>query len=386
MAFHEDLFEAAIRKRDLIISKLKKFIDMYDKDIIKQFNEVQDFSNTKREDLYRPTKIAGIDGGSLPKSFLGFDLYFIKTYAIRLHLNEEKNEYVRGSTYKIADIDMLIPPGSLQDRITVYRQVTELRAILDSLKNNYFTLEDGSAESLISRPTHIRPRILNGLSEYSCEDIGKIVNKSFNDEFTSMGIKSLIEEIYEKEKKSDLNELAFKLELGEKFYYISEILKEITKGKELFFVTKTGRSNDFFNSSLSDQYIISMKTKVAGFITRSPLPLSKVVEESKTSFCGVSDLMDEVYLLTGYARLENFGPVLKVELLLPKFKAESISDPNKFYYEKLLQISSISVSGYPYVLSLAHQEAHIYLKTVEVIVDALGLGEEPTGREEIEIL
>lgn len=384
MSYDDDLIMAAIEKREEIENKLKRFGEMIDSGVIEKFEETTSLFKIDNFGVYAPSKVAAIDGGSYVVPFLGFDIYFIKSYAVKMNWDKSLNKPMEKSLWKVVDIDLMIPPVQTQDRVTLYRQITELRATLNSLREGYLTLGDGSVESMITRPTHIKPELLDSWSKYTCKDIEDILN-DYKDQQRNMAVlvKRIVENVYSQDADT-----AKRLELAEKVFLFSQVLKEIESGKTLVYVTKTGRSNSIFNSMLPDQYIISQVTKKAGYILEreEPVSLKDVMESGMTDFCGTRELSGRVALISGFARLKDMEPVLKIQVLVSKKLVNSMEDIKRIYETKLLELGSISINGYPIPLQLAHQYAHITTSSTKIVIDGLRLKEQLTGREEIDVL
>ncbi|HEU97824.1 MAG TPA: hypothetical protein ENO36_03090, partial [Fervidicoccus fontis] len=178
MSYIDDILEVAARKREEIWKKIRVLGAKEEeaKEIIEK-KMISPPLLSSRMNLPHPVKVAAVDGGSFPLSMLGFELYFIKSYAVKFLYESSTGNYVDGGESRIVDVDVLIPPSLSQDRITVYRQISELRAMNNSLDSGFLTLADGSIESLISRPAHMKLRDLRREDESLCHKTLELIQR-----------------------------------------------------------------------------------------------------------------------------------------------------------------------------------------------------------------
>lgn len=380
MSYIDDILEVAAKKSEEIIRKIK-ILGAYKErasDII-QKGMVYPQLLSNRKALPHPKKVAAVDGGSFPLSMLGFELYFIKSYAVKYLYSESTGNYVDEGEYMVIDVDVLIPPSLSQDRITVYRQISELRAMNNSLDSGFLTLADGSVESLISRPAHLKLRDLNREDESLCDRVMELIQREERED-SALAVKGFIEREFSKDV-----EKAKVFEIAEKAVRIKMLLERIAKGGVLAFVTKTGRSNKLFNLPLPDQYVLTKLTEKEGYIIEGKyLSFKDVMGGELPEFCGLRESAERVSFVSGYARLYSGAPVLKVQLLFSQSEGSSLEGSFEDLVLKLASLSS--EDGYPFPLFMAHLKAHIKKNVTEMVADALGLREELSGREEIDIL
>ncbi|MGC9115683.1 MAG: DNA double-strand break repair nuclease NurA [Fervidicoccaceae archaeon] len=380
MSYIDDILEVAARKREEIWKKIRVLGAKEEeaKEIIEK-KMISPPLLSSRMNLPHPVKVAAVDGGSFPLSMLGFELYFIKSYAVKFLYESSTGNYVDGGESRIVDVDVLIPPSLSQDRITVYRQISELRAMNNSLDSGFLTLADGSIESLISRPAHMKLRDLRREDESLCHKALELIQREERED-TAIAVKGFIERELGNEP-----ERAKTLEMVEKAVRIKMLFEKISEGRMLAFVTKTGRSNRLFNLPIPDQYVLTKLTMREGYIVEGKYEsFEEAVGEELTELCGLKESAENLSFISGYARLYRGAPVLKVQLLSPKMKGSSL---DALFEDLVLKLASLSSEdGYPFPLLIAHQRAHIEKRITAIVADALGLREELSGREEIDVL
>jgi len=380
LSYIDDILEVAAKKSEEIRKKIavlgaKKMRAI---EIIERGMISPEPLSSKRN-LPRPKKVAAVDGGSFPVSMLGFEMYFIKAYAVRFIYDELGGRYIDGGESRVVDVDVLIPPSMSQDRITVYRQISELRAMKSSLDSGFLTLADGSIESLIARPAHMKLRDLSREDEDLCRRVEETVAREERED-AAVAVKGFIErELGEDPEKAKT------VEMLEKALRLKMLLERVASGGLLAFVTKTGRSNKLFNLPLPDQYVITKLTTKEGYIVEGKFStLEEAVGGELTDACSLRAQAERVSFISGYARLSAGAPVLKIQLLAPQM---SEGQQGRAFEDLVLKLASLSSEdGYPFPLLIAHLKAHIKKGITEMVTDALGLREELSGREEIDIL
>ncbi len=384
-SFYDDLIEVAAKKKDVINKKLNILLPEKEK----EFNELLgDFKGDPSPDpalntAQPPKRVMGVDGGSYQSTLLASDIYFIKTYGVTMRWSNERQAYKLENGHRILDIDLLIPPVHTQDRLTLYRQITEIRMMIKGLEEEALVMGDGSIESTITRPTHIKLYTLDTNPVYTCDEIKEIIEDKESDE-TAIATKDIVEDKYRKEP--DKTDAVIKIELAEKAYYIKKMLETLLeKDAILVFMTKTGRSNNYFQKALPDQYILSMYTHIPGYLIE-PVRTMKELLGSLPQYCGLRELSNQIYVLNGYVRYITNGPLMKIQFIASKEKIRKYTSPRDFFIEKLLETSKTTVEGYPIPLYLAHQKAHIEKKIVDIILEGLDLKRELSGRESIDVL
>ncbi|MEM0060502.1 MAG: DNA double-strand break repair nuclease NurA [Fervidicoccaceae archaeon] len=379
MSYIDDILEVASKKQDEIKRKIF-LLGINEKEALEKISSGLVEIPSEIPAHLQPEKVAAVDGGSYPISMLGFEMYFIKSYSVRLVYNSSSKIYTEKEESRIVDVDILIPPSMSQDRITVYRQISEIRSMYDSLKMEFFTLADGSLESLIARPAHMKLKELDREDSSLCDIVSELIEKEERDD-VAIASKGYIER-----EMSSNTERAKVIELVEKAVRLSRLFDMVAKGQYLAFVTKTGRSNNLFKLPLPDQYVLTKLVAGTGYIIETVSEsLDAVIGQELSSLCNTRESARSVSFISGYARLSPGAPFLKIQLLSP-FASEKGSLV-KAYEELILKLASISIAdGYPFPLLLAHQRAHIRKSAAEMIIDAFGFREELSGREEVDVL
>ncbi len=381
---HDDLLEEAARRLDLL---RKKLATLAPSDCESELESKFTRDNTiycQDENITYPI-VTGVDGGSYTCSTLAFDLYFIKVYGVTITSVEKegRKQTLLANEKRIIDIDFMIPPHKLGDRVNLYRDIGELRVILESIDAGTRVLADGSIESLLTRPTHLKLDQLDRYSNLIDADVESLVEQRG---INVSSVKPLVEQIAIEETDEKEAELKSSiLELAEKAILTRKVFEKLLDKEEiLMFVTKTGRSTSLFKRQLPDQYIISMYTREPGYAVEdeTPIRLSSVVRLPK--YGGLRDVGSEIGLVRGYVRLCHGCPVLRIEVVAPlRVLGEN---GRKVFIEEIRRLYSTCVNGYPYPLLLAHQKAHIEKKSAEIVIEALGFKGEMTGRESIELI
>ncbi|MEO9365107.1 MULTISPECIES: DNA double-strand break repair nuclease NurA [Candidatus Nitrosocaldus] len=139
-----------------------------------------------------------------------------------------------------------------------------------------------------------------------------------------------------------------------RFVAVYEYAKELMKSSKVLFIAKTSASNAILKGNLADIYYFSRATLNAGYI----LSVQKAGNDDITVV---------------YARLKQCTPILKVEMPGERSEQEVRDMLNMLYPE--------SISGYPYVLRLAHERCKISNDDMLKVADLLGLSIEEGGRD-----
>ena len=133
--------------------------------------------------------------------------------------------------------------------------------------------------------------------------------------------------------------------------------KSILRDDRVVFVAKNSDSNTILRGNLADIYYFSRASTTAGY----------VYEYSS---------VDGEDITVAYVRLKPCTPVIKLEL-----SGKKDDDEIKDIMDRL---ATESVSGYPYVLRLAHERCKISDEDMDRIEDNYGLGIEEGSREVLE--
>jgi len=131
-----------------------------------------------------------------------------------------------------------------------------------------------------------------------------------------------------------------------------EYAKELMKQKNLAFISKVSSSNLMLGGILGDMFYFNHTNHSTGY--------------SKPYY-------DEIGVTIFYARLKEFAPCIRVEVpgRLDRKMVEEYID----------LFTSSSVSGYPYVLKLAHEQSKVTNQDLERLANIFGLSIEIGGRE-----
>ncbi|MEM2154509.1 MAG: DNA double-strand break repair nuclease NurA [Nitrososphaeria archaeon] len=134
-----------------------------------------------------------------------------------------------------------------------------------------------------------------------------------------------------------------------KFY---EYARKLMEEENLAFISKTSSSNTIFGGFLGDMFYFNHASLSTGYS---------------------EPYYDNVGVSIFYARLAEGTPCIRIEVpgKLDCSEAEKLLDMFK----------ASSVSGYPYVLRLAHEQCKVSLEDLERLANILGLNVEIGGRE-----
>lgn len=139
-----------------------------------------------------------------------------------------------------------------------------------------------------------------------------------------------------------------------RFVAVYEYAKELMRSSKVLFIAKSSASNAMLRGNLADIYYFSKATLNAGYA----LSVQKAGSDDITVV---------------YARLKQCTPIIKVEIPGERSEQEVRDMLNMLYPE--------SISGYPYVLRLAHERCKISNDDMLKLADMLGLSIEEGGRE-----
>lgn len=388
MSFYDDVLEVAGRKLGALREKLLKLRGRVSEELARElWQELGEPDVQELGESASVRHVAGVDGGSfVPLSTLAFDLYVVKAYAIIVE--EKAGRHKLAGEEGIVDVDFVVPPQESADRVNVYRDIGELKCALMSLGRSDLVLMDGSAESLVTRPTHLKLKHLDKLSS-ALRGGDRSFLESLGERELQKGLLATREHI-----ERDLLETSppsaavevrrvLALELAEKALALKLLLERVVaEGKKLVFITKTGRSHSIFKAPIPDQYVFSALTSKPGYY--APEHFVSFSHLGLPDSFGLRKAGEQTVLLPGFSRLAKGGPVLRIEVVAPKELAEKLGAKSLFL-KTLGEISRTCVEGYPHPLVLAHQRAHIEKRAAEVVVEALGLKSFAlTGREHIE--
>lgn len=385
-----EVLEAVAVKNEVLKKKLKRLLEEH---------QIRDklergwfkFDESRGTGLLSngPIIVSAVDGGNNKKSLLSFDVYVIKAKAEGFLLKAD-GSMQRAFSSRIVDVDVLIPTENSGDRLTLYRQVAEIKMLYLSTKRSTLVLGDGSLESLITRPIHLKLKILDEEKslDMTCEYLETVIAEGLGEiSYESMTVKKTVEEIVMSGSQNDeeAKRRALTLELLEKGAALRLLLKEVLdRGSVLVFITKTGRSRAFFNTPVSDQYVLSVTTRGAGFYLDEDKSFDKPVDLlNKIPYeCGLHRLVRDMSYVRGLARLRDGGPVLGIEVV---YNEKNVPFSRREAFVKTFEtLNVISPGGYPHPLFIADREAHIENTDVDKVLSALGLSPSISGREALE--
>ncbi|MEM2920525.1 MAG: DNA double-strand break repair nuclease NurA [Candidatus Nitrosocaldus sp.] len=139
-----------------------------------------------------------------------------------------------------------------------------------------------------------------------------------------------------------------------RFIAVHEYARGLMRSSKALFIAKSSASNTMLKGNLADIYYFSRATLDAGYA----LSMQKAGNDDITVV---------------YARLKPCTPIVKVEMPGERSEQEVREVLDMLYPE--------SISGYPYVLRLAHERCKISNEDMLKLADMLGLSIEEGGRE-----
>ncbi|MEM3121473.1 MAG: DNA double-strand break repair nuclease NurA, partial [Candidatus Nitrosocaldus sp.] len=139
-----------------------------------------------------------------------------------------------------------------------------------------------------------------------------------------------------------------------RFIAVHEYARGLMRSSKALFIAKSSASNTMLKGNLADIYYFSRATLDAGYA----LSMQKAGNDDITVV---------------YARLKPCTPIVKVEMPGERSEQEVRGVLDMLYPE--------SISGYPYVLRLAHERCKISNEDMLKLADMLGLSIEEGGRE-----
>jgi len=343
-----------------------------------------------------PQSVAGIDGSSVKVDFQGFTLYGIDAIAV-LYNDIKGLKYRNSKVYAIADLDVLIPPRA-KERIDMYREIIEAKtAFITVLENDVeLLLMDGSLKSVLITPS-IEPIVI-AMNKVSTMFGDQIYLKLYNmlseslrnyDELRERPLVSKLLAVDESRTLTEEDYLAMAfLEYIEKLEtYRRLLLKCFEKGTLLAFISKTGRSQAYFAdiSRKLRRYIPADITVFQNLTSSSGYSKPKVDDKplkGMPNILSLREFYDKLRIAITYIRLDDGGPVLKLEI--PYMSNVSTLTIEENILRLLSYLKNISPQGYPYVLLEAHELSRISKDTINSVIYSLDLMPQRTGREVLE--
>jgi len=310
----------------------------------------------------RPT--VGVDGSCNYLSYKGVLLYAIDAEGVALRDKVEP-------LVRLADVDVLVPPGRAGYRVKVLMNILELRAALYALKHDpdSLVLLDGSFLHMIERPPPERPSYWDldgGLEELE----GTLEGPELE-----LWCKRKIDELLPLFPGGERDER--KVVLYEYLEYL-ELLRKVLSPEyrdRIVAIAKSSESTAIFRGLIPDIVKLEYSVQSSGFYWGD---LEKIYRPPEV--IGLPPRYAEFFcrleFTVTYTRLEVGGPMVKVEV--PGRR------PREEVARLLGSIARASVQGYPYVLRRAHQDVVITHRDMDTVARVLGLDAYKTGREVVE--
>jgi NurA-like 5'-3' nuclease len=335
-------YETFARKR----RSLKKQIDSltYKEDLKKygRYWRSIDFEGEKA--------VIGAEDGSINhKRYKSIVLYVVNATAV-LYNNQIKE-------VKYSDIDILYPYKDIDERLSIYRSIFELKTSLQVIDEVELFLIDGSIFSDLIVPRNQG----KWLGQEDRKEVMAFLPEIENSDEVEITSQKLARDLKGKDK---FDKIAF-LEYLE---YLSCLEKLMEKGvNKLVGISKSSIRAEF-KEGMPDMAIFEEVTSSSGYSQ----PFFKFLPKR---FPVYREFFKNFVFTTFYARLEDKKGVLMLET------------PREIGEEEIVKIlsrlRSISVDGYPYLLRKAHKSVVIADKDMQRIASSLGIAAK-TGREMLE--
>ncbi len=345
---------------------------------------------------FEPESIAGVDGSNNSIEFKGITLYAVLGYAIM-----KKDTGV--VEHLVGDIDILYPPG-IAERVRLLREIAEAKAALLS-RDAEILLVDGSIRSLLIHPRPLTQYVVldNAIKEAARLFGEKIFYEIYDrvKEQVSGDPEEWVEPFVSKAlalennlTTEDKEPIVVLLEYVEKLLSLRLLLESRMSNRRwpgIIYLSKTSRSQLYFKHLRevggipvpSDILVFTYFTSKTGY-SRPRLsegePLKQLPGKAGLDRL-LGDFFNEIDFIVSYTRLEDRGPVLKLEIPV---RRASVKDPSRIVEEAIDYISSISVNGYPYPLIDADKSSKITRQDMLLLAQVLGVLPRLTGREVLE--
>lgn len=257
-----------------------------------------------------------------------------------------------GEIKKIDDSDIFdIPHVSFLDELLGnYMAIYELKCALRSLKEynvDYYMLDGsilGDLQNAFPRGAKLPSKIRDNLDESTLNEFEKrLERQKYGFAFPDLRDDLKLWELPKIEKANDIEEYNLHLASIEKIILLKEILQY---RKRIISISKTSSDNDLFKWNIPDIAFLDKFTKKQGMTIKK----ERKVHE-KASFPFYNDFFKSLTFTIFYVRLQDNKNVLKVELPYKASKEE--------VFEIIRKINVLSVQGYPYLLSKAHNDVVI---------------------------
>lgn len=309
--------------------------------------------------------MVGIDGGVNYREFKGYAIIVVDAEAIFLDEGKVMHEYRAGFA------DIIAPYWLPVERSRMYMNILELRLALKSLnhQNNTLILLDGSLSNMLPK---VQSRYLPSFSETMMlyDKYINIFRESIEDGILDVVSRDISFDVFLSKKDEDIRmaqRLALYIEILEYMVCFSAVLNPRFSGR-IISIAKNSSSRRLFRSNISDIGLLEYLTRGRGYLREGIITLAE-----KGGYLPLYNKVSRVPIAVYYARLEENGPVLRIEIPYEKSTKDSI--------KIISSLSSISAGGYPYPLRLAHEEVSVKDKDLEDIIRVMGIYATRTGRE-----
>ncbi len=347
MGVKSELIKKAVERKD-IIRRILELEGGHEEEV---GNVWVDYTPKKLKDF----RVGAVDGSRNHKDFLGFTVYAISSVS-KLFANgklENRESFT-------VDVDVLKPHEFSDSRLSMLMGILEAKEALKLLKDGAdAVLIDGSFIGNV-----IRPAVFSfELSKEERESVTKIfeeLRRSFPAD--GIGSKNFYGEVL-KISREKFAALCGYLEYLEYLHSLS-LLAEFTE--RIISISKTSTSRLYgFKSVLPDIAIFNASDLPVGFSKPVEITMDR---ELKRGFPEVfEDTFRKLRFKTSYVRFGKNGNVYKVE---SGMDTERVMD----------MLSAYIVSGYPYPLRVAHEDAKIDSRDMKRLISIISPGLR-TGRE-----
>ncbi len=386
---NEEVLKVALAKRGEILRKLAVLSERSLAEAVREWwVEYEPRPRT-------PPSVSGVDGGQAIQEFQGFTIYAVSAASITY---ESSGRSWLPKTLLLADVDVLTPP-SVSARVSLYREALEAKAgALAAHSKVKLLLMDGSLRSVIIEP---RPRgegggvtfdkalqlmrryYGGGVAERLVEAVegGLEDPASLRESPLVSGRLLRLEEVPPKHRLDVITAA----EYVEKLASYRALLRLAVGGVTLAYVSKRSRTSNYF-TGLRKGRLLPTDIMIFQYLTSGPgfskpiLPEERRVLKHVPDICGFKEFFSRLRVWVTYVRLEEGGPVLRVEI-------PALGEAPLGYGEVKSLVDSlagVSANGYPYPLHEADKVVRVPKATLSVIVNSLGLQPYLTGREVLE--
>jgi hypothetical protein len=344
----------------------------------------------------KPRTYGAVDGSSKSIEFKGLTFYAVIGYAVA-RSSDGVNEYLVG------DVDVTYDANATE-HVRMLREIAEIKAAclmpeLDML------MVDGSLTSLLIRPRPLADETVlsqahaelkrathDGIVEELMDMLRGQLSSRARSRLDAPYVSRLLGTEY-KLYAEGRRTLSVLLEYFEKLLSIRLLLERkvlSTWPPRLAFISKTSHSKHYFVERElmtkrvlpSDILLFSYATVRTGY--SPPYPESerefKHLPRSEELEWLIGRFFDNIEYITSYVRLEEGGPVLKVEIPVDKNTVKP--DKYSLVIERTVDaLSSLAYRGYPYPLIEVDKLARITRQDIVNLAQIVGILPRMTGRE-----